>query len=247
MMHQGLLKKFYELLSKMRFHHDSEDSIILCRRHLQTLLEYAENNESLRDYLVVRIPAYTGMRTREIALSRVEDWDFKNLTVQVLDSKKHVFRMVPTDIKTAMRVQQLAEQEGIAEGVLIRRRKRGAARRADKPLSSRMLDCICHRMAHAAGLPHPEQVTPRVFRHYFAAIYIERDGKKHCLQQWLGHQNPSTTDVYLSRLFFFEDGQEDYNRVFNRCRVQTPNGNEVFRKMEKNLGEFGGGKERRRK
>ena len=50
---------------------------------------------------------------------------------------------------------------------------------------------------HAKAIGLPEGVTPHTLRHSFACHLLE-DGVSHTMiQQLLGHQSPSSTDVYL--------------------------------------------------
>lgn len=55
---------------------------------------------------------------------------------------------------------------------------------------------LVRRLAHQAGLDHPQSITPHALRHTFATIATERGADLDDLQDAMGHADPRTTRRY---------------------------------------------------
>lgn len=193
------------------------DTIILRRSDFLRLHDYALSHAPLRDFCLIRVPMKCGLRPGEIQFLRWERVDYDGQTLNVVDSKKHVVFPVPMDLATADYLREL--QGDRQAGWVIKRDPQGRAwAHLDKPLSYEALEKIVKKWAKAAGCSTWANVTVYHLRHFFAAnwaypAHAKRPGNLHALSKMLRHKNLAATQVYLSRLVFFEDIQSEYNRL----------------------------------
>lgn len=192
----------------------SAKPIIIHRRDVEKLLAYPKKP---RNQLIHELAAYMGFRTGEIVAQRIEWIDYESGRCYVRDSKKHRLYPIPLNYQVAKLAAKVAADR--TEGLLIRRYEgmgRGESR-LDKPLSTKEIWCLVRRHARKAGIPNWQEYTPRLLRHYFAATFAKgRNGKPgniEVLRRILRHRSLATTQVYLSRLIFFEDVQAEYDRI----------------------------------
>ena len=195
----------------------NQRTIVLRRADLIKLHDYSQKNAPLRDYCLIRVPMKCGLRPGEIRNLKWSQIEFKGLTIRVMDSKKHKVRLVPMDPITADYLMQL--KSVTSEGWVIRRdTQKGLSAWKDRntPLSYDALDKIVKKWAKKAGCQSWKHMNLYLLRHYFAAhwAYVKK-GNIHTLSRILGHESVATTQIYLSRLVFYEDLQSEYKRLHN--------------------------------
>jgi len=194
------------------YHHGYKPRMI---RRLDILLvhDYALENSSQRDYLVVRVFMKTGLRTTELCTLKIEHLDFDTYHFKVLDSKKHRFCPYPLalDVKTVELIRELIGNR--VEGFVFRQSQSWKKVRADAPLTKQTVWTIIHNIGVALGI---EGLTPRSFRQWFAAEwYYHADEEKRDLpelQRYLRHERPGTTLDYVNAMVFQEDVDAAYRR-----------------------------------
>ena len=64
------------------------------------------------------------------------------------------------------------------------------------PWSAWTIQRVMKRIANKAGITKP--LTPHVLRHTFAILWIHKIGSTRALQEILGHDHLSTTEIYLN-------------------------------------------------
>jgi len=184
------------------------EAIVISRRDVETVYQYARTQCDLRDHLMIRLPMKIGLRTREIATLTVEDIDFQSRMFQVLDSKKHRFYPLPLDVLTLQLIKDLTS--GL-QGLVFRHKT--YKKHEGKPLNNVSIWKTVRVIGEHAGV---KGFHPRVLRHYFAADWhIVQHKSIETLRRILRHRNLSVTHRYLSRLVFFEDIQREYNGIQN--------------------------------
>jgi site-specific recombinase XerD len=192
-------------------------TIVLRRSDFQRLHDYVLNHASKRDFCLIRVPMKSGLRPGEIRTLRWENVDFTHQVLQVRDSKKHRLIAVPLDLATADYLRELKGER--SEGWVISRDPNGRAwRESPNPLSLEQLHHIFRKWARAAGCETWQKMRLYDLRHYFAATWVypghgKKPGNLHALSQILRHETLLSTQVYLSRLVFFEDLQAEYDRL----------------------------------
>lgn len=189
---------------------DSGKPIVIRRKDVKKVQEYARAQATLRDYLIVRLPIKIGLRTSEIASLRIEDIDFDARSFQVLDSKKKRRYPLPLDVLTLQLIQDLI---GSNKSGYVFTHETWKHRRRGQPLTRLTVWVRTSRTAHKAGV---EGYSPRVGRHYFAAnwAFVEKKSMEG-LRRILRHKNLAVTTAYLAKLFVFEDLQVEYEQTQN--------------------------------
>ncbi len=214
-------------------------TILLRRSDFLRLHDYALHHGPLRDFCLIRVPMKCGLRPGEIACLRWENVDFHGLTLNVIDSKKKVAFPIPIDLATADYLRELKADH--AGGWVIRRNPNHVWHELETHLGYENLEYIVKRWAKKAGCETWQKMRVYDLRHYFAANWVypsngKRPGNLHALSKILRHKNLLSTQVYLSRLVFYEDIQAEYNRLQtmpfvqqNGLNAQAPAiGNEFF-------------------
>jgi integrase len=189
----------------------STQATIIRRTDVEHIHDYAEQNCTPRDYLIVRLPMKVGLRTGEIASFRVENINFDDRSFKVLDSKQKILYPLPLDIITLQLIQDLVRER--LEGYVFTRSRSWKHVKSGQPLSVQEIWHIIRKVGLAAGV---QGVKPRMFRQYFVANWVLRDksdSSKKMLQLMLRHVYSSTTDIYADNMIFPEDLQEAYDRV----------------------------------
>jgi len=197
----------------------NEDTIILVKKDFQRLINYSNTYEPLRNQLIIDFPTQMGMRPLEITHLR---WEYTNIDsgrVTIKNSKSKRLYPIPLSYDVAEKMERYAKQkQGYVIGRLLGSAYSNQMR--GQPISREYLWRVWRRIARRAKLGNWRSFTPRLGRHYFAAISTyHRDPQKRLnletLRRILRHKNLAYTQVYLSRLVFFEDIQADYDRVHN--------------------------------
>jgi integrase len=162
-----------------------------------------------------------GLRNSEIRTLRVENINFYDKSFQVLDSKKYELFPLPLDVLTLQLIQDLVGMR--TEGYVFTHQGSWTHVKADQPLSRVEIWKIIHDIAEKAGV---KGVNPRTFRHYFAIMYLREQEEQpdwqrkrrrtlEMLRKLLRQSHLGVTQIYLSKLTFFEDMQEEYESVQN--------------------------------
>ncbi len=188
--------------------------IVIRRTDIKKVHDYARIHCKLRDYLMIRLPMQIGLRVSEIRTLNIEDINFEDRRFQVLDSKKKQFYPLPLDTITLQLIQDLIGDRW--EGTVFTREDSLKVARLNKPLSRTAIWYLFDGIGVKAGV---EGFSPRLCRHYFSAKWHEdmkkRDSKKTLegLRRILRHTSLTTTQVYLQRLTFFEDLQDQFQEI----------------------------------
>ena len=197
----------------------NEDSIILVKQDFQRLLNHSNQHEPLRNQLIIDFPTQMGMRPLEITHLRWEYTDIDSGRVTIKNSKSKKLYPLPLSYEVAEKLESYARKK---RGYVIKRLLGSpySTQMRNMPISREYLWRVWRRVARRAHLMNWRKFTPRLGRHYFAAISTYHpDPQKRLgletLRRILRHKNLAYTQVYLSRLVFFEDIQADYDRVHN--------------------------------
>lgn len=195
------------------------DPIILVRKQFQQLLNHSAEHEPLRNQLIIDFPTQMGLRTKEIRMAFWEDVDVDSGHLFIRNSKsKHLYPL-PLTYTIAQKLDQYRSPSD-RRGVILRRLFGCSYSHQMKgqPISNKTVWDTWHRVARRAGVQHPEIYTPRLGRHYFAAMFTlhpdpRKRGSLEVLRRILRHKTLTYTQIYLSRLIFVEDIKREFNRI----------------------------------
>lgn len=144
-----------------------------------------------RDLTLLEFLYSSGIRRAELAAITLDSLDFERSVVTVL-GKGDKERMVPLGQPALescrryheMRQSKLAELETQTKYLFISR--------TGKPLTVRDVNRIVHTYGLKAGI----RVTPHMLRHSFATHLLDNGADIRAIQEMLGHESLSTTQVY---------------------------------------------------
>lgn len=148
--------------------------------------------EILRDKVIIKILARTGMRRAELGGLTVEDVDFYRRRLYIRNGKGGKSRTVPVDPDTLNDIRvYLVDRK---DGYLIHSNK-------SKSMSLKQINDVCAKLGKLAGVRHPNPekkvINPHIFRHSFARFMLGKGMRMEEVQRVLGHSSIQTTiDVY---------------------------------------------------
>lgn len=172
-------------LRTIRIQKNTSMENVLSREEYETMLEVAKENKSMRNYMILKVLAMTGMRVGELQYLTVEALEQGTILVK----KKGKYREVYLQESLIHLLKEYCEKEGITSGYLFFGRKK------EKPLDTTGIWKLLKNIAKLGGVD-ADKVYPHSFRHLFAKIYMEEVGNVLELADILGHSNVETTRRY---------------------------------------------------
>lgn len=131
----------------------------------------------------------TGCRLSEVAQLNVADLDFNNRSVTVT-GKGNKERPVYFSIRARLMLQEYIKERKGGEGLFV------SSKTPYLPLKPRAIQRIIHGLSVRAGLD--ARVHPHLLRHTFATHALNSGMDVTAIQQLLGHENISTTQIYAA-------------------------------------------------
>lgn len=185
---RSLLKYHYglESVSKIKVYNREFKikEVPLTPKTLQKMYRKAKN---LRDELILRLLAQTGVRLDELLSIQIENIDFDNKRIKVVGKgrrERYIGLFYPT---TLTKLQEFIKTRRATKGKLFR-------------VGHRWVEYIVKYYCKEVGMKREDiaKISPHAFRHFFAMEYLNGGGRLEMLQKLLGHKNIATTSVYLS-------------------------------------------------
>ncbi|MBP3547478.1 MAG: tyrosine recombinase XerD [Alistipes sp.] len=142
-----------------------------------------------RDSAIVEVLYSTGLRVSELTALRIDNLFFGEGYVRVV-GKGDKQRMVPVGSAARDKIQLYMEHrrpKHSAEATLFLNNR-------GEPLTRVMVFNIIRRAAALAGIP--KQISPHTLRHSYATHMLEGGANIRQVQELLGHESISTTEVY---------------------------------------------------
>lgn len=150
-----------------------------------------------------------GLRVTELITLQLSDLFFEEGFVRVI-GKGDKQRFVPININTAqiitnyinlVRIHQKT-QKGFEDTIFLNRR--------GKQLTRNMVFMIIRDLAKEAEID--KKISPHTFRHSFATHLLENGADLRAIQQMLGHESITTTEIYMHvDRSFLKDVMEKYH------------------------------------
>ncbi len=168
---------------------------VLDVHEIEALIEAIDHStpEGTRNRAIVEVLYSCGLRVSELVALQITDCHFKTGFIQVI-GKGSKARLVPigqdaikyatiylTEIRKELNIKPDSENYLFLN-------KRGSS------LSRVMIFIIIKDLAEKAGLN--KNVSPHTFRHSFATHLIEGGASLRAVQEMLGHESISTTEIY---------------------------------------------------
>jgi len=145
------------------------------------------SGENPRDYAIISLLAYSGLRVSELCNLKIEDVDFNERIVYVHSGKGDKDRIVVVSQKVIDAIQNyLYTREDDMEYLF--------ASQKSSQISRVQVFRIVKKYAKKAGIK--KEVTPHVLRHTLATTLLRRGVDIRFIQQFLGHSSVATTQIY---------------------------------------------------
>ncbi len=165
----------------------------------------------VRDRAILELMYSSGLRVSEVVLLEFQHLDLEERMLR-LWGKGFKERIVPFGERAK---EALLEYLKDARNRLLKGRRSRyifVSGSTGKPLSRQSVWNIVKRCALQAGIP--KRITPHTLRHTFATHLLEGGAELRVVQEFLGHSDIATTQVYthINRKFL----RESYERAFPR-------------------------------
>ncbi|MGV3609716.1 MAG: site-specific tyrosine recombinase XerD [Fluviicola sp.] len=151
------------------------------------------SNEGQRNKAILETLYSCGLRVSELVSLRFEDCFFDEGFIRVI-GKGNKERLVPVSPSVIEEVGIYVEND--RENVPIKKGSEAIVflNRRGAQLTRIMIYTIITRLAEAAGIK--KKISPHTFRHSFATHLIEGGANLRAVQDMLGHENITTTEIY---------------------------------------------------
>ncbi|MCH5235941.1 MAG: tyrosine recombinase XerD [Muribaculaceae bacterium] len=152
-----------------------------------------EKNESLRNHAIIETLYGSGLRVSELVDARISRLDLKE-KLMIVEGKGSKERLVPVSPVAATLIEEWLQQRSLMDvkpegNDIIFLNRRG------RPLTRVMIFHIIKELAALAGIK--KNVSPHTLRHSFATHLLEGGANLRAIQEMLGHESISTTELYL--------------------------------------------------
>ena len=201
------LKSFYKfMLYERRIAHDPTELLDAPKigRHLPEVLSLPEieailngidlsKPEGHRNKAIIEVMYGCGLRVSEVVNLRISNLHFRENYVRII-GKGDKERLVPIGHTAQNAIllyvegarQHLKIKKGEEDFVFLNRR--------GSRLSREMIFMMIKEMAAAAGIR--KTISPHTFRHSFATHLVEGGADLRAVQEMLGHESITTTEIY---------------------------------------------------
>jgi integrase/recombinase XerD len=166
----------------------------LSEEEMARLFEAAQNDEvnGIRDYAILTVLGFTGLRLSELCNLNIEDIDFSEKTIKVRSGKGDKDRVVIFEEKTEEALKKhltykdrhFSKDEPSALFVSAKKER----------IASNSVEALVTKYAKIAGIN--KIVTPHVLRHTMATTLLKHGADIRIIQQLLGHSSIATTQIY---------------------------------------------------
>ncbi len=157
----------------------------LTEEEVKRLLDTAKDNP--RDFAILSLLVYSGLRVSELCNLRLEDIDFAERIVYVRSGKGDKDRIVVISQAAVNALEEYLSTRTDDMEYLFASRKSPQITRVQ-------VFRIVRKYARLAGIK--KNVTPHVLRHTLATTMLRRGVDIRYIQQFLGHSSVATTQIY---------------------------------------------------
>ncbi|MCM8829681.1 MAG: tyrosine recombinase XerC [Candidatus Omnitrophica bacterium] len=214
------IKAFFKFLSSRKFIRSNPALLLLTPKVPEKLPSFLSEEEVvkiietpkgnswqvLRDRAILELLYSTGIRVGELTSLTIKDINLLEETIKVKGKGKKE-RIVPVGMPAMKALTQYLEVKPSGKTEIIFLNKYG------KPLTERSVERIVVKYAKKAGIV--KKVTPHTFRHSFATHMLERGADLRTVQELLGHERITTTQIYTH--LTLEKLREFYNKAHPRA------------------------------
>ncbi len=131
----------------------------------------------------------TGIRISELCSLSLSDVDLVDRTLTIRQGKGMADRTIELEKKglQALRNYLASRLQSLTDALFLNYQA--------EPISERGVQKLLQKYVKLAGIT--KKISPHSLRHTFATYKAERGVSPYQLQQWLGHRNLTTTQIYV--------------------------------------------------
>lgn len=168
----------------------------LSEQEINALIEAIDRStkEGERNFTMLETLYGCGLRVSELIQLKCSDLFFKEGFIRVLGkgSKERLVPLSDYNARCIIRYQNQARhswtpKKGFEDHLFLNRR--------NAPLTRAMVFTVIKQLAQKIG--NPKKISPHTFRHSFATHLLENGADLRSIQQMLGHQSITTTEIYM--------------------------------------------------
>jgi site-specific recombinase XerD len=151
------------------------------------LLSLAGSNPS--DYAILQVFLQTGIRISELCSLTLSDVDLSDRTLTIHQGKGMADRSIELEKKDYQAIKNYIRSRApnLSDALFLNYQA--------EPISERGVQKLLAKYVKLAGIT--KRISPHSLRHTFATYKAERGVSPYQLQQWLGHRNLNTTQIYV--------------------------------------------------
>ncbi|HET8838582.1 MAG TPA: site-specific tyrosine recombinase XerD [Flavobacteriaceae bacterium] len=135
-----------------------------------------------------------GLRVSELINLRISDLFFAEGFIKV-SGKGNKERFVPIAENTQKFIRLYKEQSRVHLQIHSQYKDTLFLNRRGKQLTRAMIFTLVKQLAQAAGIQ--KNISPHTFRHSFATHLLENGANLRAIQQMMGHESITTTEIYM--------------------------------------------------
>ncbi len=164
------------------------------RKYIRTI-ENSDSRNKIRDLAIAKLFLYAGLRISELVNLNLENLDFDDEALKFY-GKGNKERFIPlhNDVMEA-----ILDYLPIRDKIKVKKEKDKEAlflSSHGRRISPRTIQIFVKKYAREAGLRQASKITPHKLRHTFATSLYHQTKDIKVLQDLLGHENISTTQIY---------------------------------------------------
>ncbi len=167
--------------------------------------------KNLRNSVVLKILARTGMRRFELCNLRVRDIDFTKKRIFIPKAKGNKPRTVPIDQDTLQSIKFYLNSRQYGKLIQSNKKERDG-------IDESRINSIMRTTAQKAEINHPDptkkHMNPHIFRHSFIRHLIKQGVPPNYVQQIAGHSDIRIT-LQMYGIPGLNDVQEKYDQISN--------------------------------
>ena len=178
---------------KIQYNNDPDKIKYITFDQFQSIIKEAKK-ASTRDYALLMISYYHGLRISEVSKLQITDYDEQTQRIRIRRAKGGLGHVYKVAEECALALKKWLIIRGKQEGPLFPSRRSIMAEDC-LGVSKRQLDTIFKEYAQAAGIPEELQHF-HTLRHGIAVRMVDKDIPLRQIQDWLGHRSIQSTEVY---------------------------------------------------
>ena len=147
-----------------------------------------------RNRAIIEMLYGCGLRVTELIYLQISNLFFKEKLV-LIKGKGEKQRLVPLGSHAQKYIQIYINEIRVLHNILPKFSDTLFLNRRGKPLTRAMIFTIIRNLSNDLGIK--KTISPHTFRHSFATHLLENGADLRTIQQLLGHENITTTEIYI--------------------------------------------------